>query len=76
MDRKFIEILADILDVSAESIAEVDKLVLDPEDNWDSIAILSAISVIDDEYEIQLDGDELQICESASDLYTLIQNKS
>ena len=76
MDSKFIEVLADILDVSPDSIADPETLMLDSEDNWDSIAILSAISVIDEEYEIQLDGEDLQNCQSAKDLHILIQKNS
>ena len=70
MDNKFIELLADVLEIETNLINE--SLKLDVEDNWDSIAILSAIVLIDDVYEIQLEGEELRNCSNPKDLYELI----
>ena len=71
MENKFIELLADALEMEPSSINE--SLKLDLEDNWDSIAILSAIALIDDAYEIQLDGEDLKNCSKVKDLYDLIR---
>ena len=70
MENKFIELLADVLEIEANLIN--DSLKLDIEDNWDSIAILSAIVLIDDAYEIQLEGEELRNCSNPKDVYDLI----
>jgi acyl carrier protein len=70
MENKFIELLADVLEIETNLINE--SLKLDVEDNWDSIAILSAIALIDDAYEIQLEGEDLRNCSNPKDLYDLI----
>ena len=70
MENKFIELLADVLEIETSLINE--SLKLDVEDNWDSIAILSAIAIIDDVYEIQLEGEDLRNCSNPKDLYDLI----
>ena len=57
MENKLVEIIAEALEID-KSVAEND-LKLDPEDNWDSIALLSVIASIDEEFDIQLDGDKL-----------------
>jgi|TARA_B110000263_G_C15069189_1_gene401041 acyl carrier protein len=70
MENKFIELLADVLEIETNLINE--SLKLDVEDNWDSIAILSTIALIDDAYEIQLEGEDLRNCSNPKDLYDLI----
>ena len=72
MDNKFRQLIADALEME---VGELDEdLILDPEDNWDSVALLSVISEIDTQYGIQLDGDELANCKKISEIYVLIQN--
>ena len=70
MENKFIELLADVLEIETNLINE--SLKLDVEDNWDSIAILSTIALIDDAYGIQLEGEDLRNCSNPKDLYDLI----
>ena len=70
MDNKFIELLADALEIEVNLINE--SLKLDVEDNWDSIAILSVIVLIDDAYEIQLEGEDLRNCSNPKEVYDLI----
>ena len=72
MDEKFKQLIAEALELDDSGLVE--ELVLDPEDNWDSIALLSVISEIDTQYEIQLDADELASCTKPSEIYTLIIN--
>ena len=66
MENKLVEIIAEALEID-KSVA-VNDLKLDPEDNWDSIALLSVIASIDEEFDIQLDGDKLAECRSISDI--------
>ena len=55
------------------------ELEINPEDklqdlpNWDSLAILTTLSMLDEEYDLTLTGTELQACDSVSDLYTKVQ---
>ena len=74
MENKLIEIIAEALEID-KSVAEND-LKLDPEDNWDSIALLSVIASIDEEFDIQLDGDKLAECRSISEILKLLEENS
>ena len=42
----------------------------------DSIALLSVIASIDEEFDIQLDGDKLAECRSISDILKLLEDSS
>lgn len=74
MENKLIEIIAEALEID-NSVAE-NNLKLDPEDNWDSIALLSVIASIDEEFNIQLDGDKLADCRSIPEILKLIEDNS
>ena len=74
MENKLIEIVAEALEID-QDLARND-LILDPEDNWDSIAMLSVIASIDEEFDIQLDGDDLAACTSLSQILNLLKNNS
>ena len=74
MENKLVEIIAEALEID-KSVA-VNDLKLDPEDNWDSIALLSVIASIDEEFDIQLDGDKLAECRSISDILKLLEDSS
>ena len=72
MEDKFRLLMAAALELDVSELVE--DLVLDPESNWDSLALLSAISEIDTQYGIQLDGEQLANCKKISEVYALIQN--
>ena len=74
MENKLVEIIAEALEID-KSVAGND-LKLDPEENWDSIALLSVIASIDEEFDIQLDGDKLAECRSISDILKLLEDSS
>ena len=70
MDEKFKQLISEALELELSAL-EAD-ITLDPEENWDSVAILSTISEIDNQYGIQLDGNELASCRKTSQIYDLI----
>ena len=72
MDTKFIQLISEALEIDIKDLGQ--DLSLDPEGNWDSVALLSTISEIDTQYGIQLDGDKLQECRKISEIYLLITN--
>ena len=74
MENKLIEIEAEALEIDQDEASN--DLMLDPEDNWDSIAMLSVIASIDEEFDIQLDGDELAACTSVSQILNLLKDNS
>ena len=74
MENKLIEIVAEALEIDQDNARN--DLILDPEDNWDSIAMLSVIASIDEEFDVQLDGDELAACRSLSQILNLLKDNS
>lgn len=72
MDNKFKQLISRGLELDISEVTE--SLILDPEDNWDSLALLSIISEIDTQYGIQLDGEKLANCRKISDIYNLIND--
>jgi len=44
-------------------------------DVWDSLTALSIISMIDEEFEILLTGNDMRNSTSIEDLYTLVESK-
>ena len=44
-------------------------------DVWDSLTALSIISMIDEEFEILLTGNDMRNSTSIEDLYTLVKSK-
>ncbi len=43
-------------------------------DNWNSLAIITAIVLIDEQFGINIEGDKLRQCSSVGGLWQLIQN--
>jgi acyl carrier protein len=42
---------------------------------WDSVSVLSAITLVDNCYRIVLDGTEVGSCKTAGELYSLIESQ-
>lgn len=72
--KEFIEKFAEIFD-------EVDPATLSGEtkfrelDDWDSIAGLSTIGMIDEEYGVTFNADDMKACHTIEDLYKRVQSK-
>jgi acyl carrier protein len=41
--------------------------------NWDSLAILTTLSMLDQEYDVAMSGAELQACDTITDLYQKVE---
>ena len=72
MDNKFKHLISEGLELDISEINE--NLILDPENNWDSLALLSVISEIDTQYGIQVDVEKLVSCRKLSEVYNLIND--
>ena len=72
MDNKFKQLISEGLELDISEVTE--SLILDPEENWDSLALLSIISEIDTQYGIQLDGEKLASCRTISEIYNLVND--
>ena len=44
-------------------------------DDWDSIMGLSVIGMIDDEFGVEFNADDMQACQTIADIYNRIQSK-
>lgn len=44
-------------------------------DEWTSLATLSVIAMIDDEYEVSINGNDIRNLETIGDLFELIKSK-
>ena len=69
--NEFCEKIADILDT--ETISETDLLADFPE--WDSLSILSVIAMLDSNYGVNLDSDNLKGVKTVADLWQLVKAK-
>jgi len=68
---EFYEGLAEIFEVDTNKISpEFDLHGADAP--WDSLAIVSTIALVDDCFNVMLDGQALTACNSVSDIETLI----
>ena len=69
----FYDGLADILEVD---VAEVKpELELNSNGNWDSLAVVSTIALIDEVFDEAVNADALSECLTVSDVEQLIQKK-
>jgi len=68
----FYEGLADILEVDIGQISP--ELALD-DGNWDSLAIVSTIALIDEVYDETVSADALGECKTVADVEKLIKSK-
>ncbi len=68
----FHEGLAEILEVAPASI-HPQFVLTSGEADWDSLAIVSTIALIDDCYNVMLNGKKLAACETVADIETLIE---
>lgn len=67
----FTQELADALGVDLSTIEEVDAFVNLVE--WDSLAVISAIALIDDYFHITVSTEDLRVCKSLAGLFALIE---
>lgn len=68
MEKLYSE-LADILEVDPATVGPKLSLV---EHVWDSLAIISTIAIVDELYNVTLDGAALGKCETVADIESLI----
>lgn len=66
--EKFLELIAEILEVDAKDISMETNFREDIED-WDSMKGFAIICMIDDEYKIQIDVQTFMECKTIKDLY-------
>ena len=63
-------VLAEVMELEEEEVAQ--DLELDPDDNWDSIVVVSLIAELDERYDLMVDGTTLAECKSVQEFLQLI----
>ena len=70
MEQKFLENLKDALEIEDREISMNDEFRAYEE--WDSLAYLSVIAMLDDEYDIQIENSAFQQLKTVGDLYAAV----
>ena len=70
----FIENFKEILD-EPDLVDLNDQTLFKHIDEWDSLASLSLMAMVDSEYNIKLSADEIKKCEKIVDLFNIIKTK-
>ena len=74
MEAKFLELIIEVLEIEGRTIQMSDALR--DFDEWDSLARLSLIAMIDDEYGVVIEDEKFKSLRSLADLYEEIQARS
>ncbi len=68
--KKFAEIFDDVDASALSSTTKFREL-----DDWDSIAGLSVICMVDEEYGVTLNAEDMKACHTIKDLFSKVQSK-
>ena len=71
----FIENFADKFDDTEASELNSQTKFKELED-WSSLVALSVISMIDDEYDVALKGDDIRLAETIQDLFKIVESRA
>jgi acyl carrier protein len=69
----FISRLAEVLEVEADVVVD-DAFELN-EDNFDSVAVLGVIALVDEEFDITVPTADLNACRSVGDIVNLVARR-
>ena len=73
MDKqKFIELFKETIDIEDKEITG--DVVFRELEEWDSLALLSVIAMIDDEYDIIIQGNDFKSLNTLNDIMTYIND--
>lgn len=71
MEENFIKLFAETLEIEDREITLNDSFREYPE--WDSLALLSVIAMIDDEYDVIIEGNDFAKLKTVGDLVEAIK---
>lgn len=72
--QTFLEQMKEILDIEDRELSMEDEFK--GFDEWSSLASLSLIAMVDEEYEVTLSGDDIRNAVTVQDLFNLIKSKA
>lgn len=73
--------IQDFISKFADQFDETDAAEFKPDtefkalDEWSSLTSLSIISMVDDEYNVSINGDDIREAETIENLYNIIRNR-
>ncbi len=70
MDDRFVEGIAEAMEIGHEEVTPDLELT---RDNWNSLAIVSTIALVDELYDVMLSGPALGRCATLGDVMALIE---
>lgn len=73
--KDFIEKFADLFEDTDVTTLNAETVFRDL-DEWSSLLALSTISMVDDEYDIQLTADEMRKANTIGDLFNTVSSKA
>lgn len=73
MEEKFLEQLKEILEVEDRELLLTDKFR--EYEEWDSLAFLSVIAMIDEEYDVLIEGKDFKKLETLGDILNAIKER-
>ena len=68
-------ILFRILLISLTKLMQVATTEFRQLDEWSSLSSLAIISMIDDEYDVVINGNDLRNCNTIEDLFAIVESK-
>ena len=74
MKQKFVNLFRETLEIEDREVRLTDEFR--ELDEWDSLALLSVIAMIDEEYDIIIESNAFQKLQTVGDIYTYIQSNS
>lgn len=75
METKFINLFAEVLELEGEH-GLIDATIFRDLEEWDSLAYLSVIAMIDEEYDIVIEGNDFKKLITIGDLTSEIQKRA
>lgn len=72
--QTFLEQMKEILDIEDRELSMEDEFK--SFDEWSSLASLSLIAMVDEEYEVTLSGNDIRSAVTVQDLFNLIKSKA
>ena len=74
MEQKFVDLFKETLEIEDREISLSDEFR--GFDEWDSLALLSVIAMIDEEYDVIIESNAFQKLQKVGDIYNYIQANS
>ena len=73
--EEFVQGIMEILEIEDASLVQ-DTTVFRELDEWDSLAALSTISMIDDEFGVTINNKDLRSVETLGELYDMVTERA